>query len=322
MISSTAPIAEFEKAKELIFAAQNILIISHRNPDGDTIGSNLALRAALEKLGKNIVSSCVDDLPKNSVFLKGSEKFVQDFDLSVFDLIITVDCGGYKLVGFHTKKPEILSGKTPVINIDHHQSNEYFGDINIVMTDAPAACSVVYQIINYFDWEITKDMATALLHGLYFDTGSFMHSNTDALTLRIASRLKTLGADHEACVKHQFNSSSLEQLRLWGYALSRASLNKKHAVVSTLTKEDFEKSNTSPGDISGLVNYLNYVPESKLSVLLTEDQDGNIKASMRTQGEEVDLSAIAELFGGGGHKKAAGFTIPGHITQKLVWEVV
>ena len=158
MISPTAPIAEFEKVKELIFAAKNILIISHRNPDGDTIGSNLALREALEILGKNVVSSCVDEVPKNTIFLKGSEKFVQDFDIAIFDLIIAVDCGGYKLVGFHTKKPEILRGDIPVINIDHHQSNEYFGDINIVMTDAPAACSVVFPIISYFNLEVTKDI--------------------------------------------------------------------------------------------------------------------------------------------------------------------
>ncbi len=164
-------------------------------------------------------------------------------------------------------------------------------------------------------------MATALLHGLYYDTGSFMHSNTSAETLRVAARLKALGGDHELSVKEQFHTASIEKLRLWGRALSRASLNQKQGVVAVLTAKDYQEENAKQDDISGLVSYLSHAKEGKFCLLLTEDLSGHIKGSFRTQSDDVDLTKIAGLFGGGGHKRAAGFTIPGRLVEKRIWAV-
>jgi bifunctional oligoribonuclease and PAP phosphatase NrnA len=313
---------EFEKAKALFLNAQRILIISHKNPDADSVGANLALREALENMGKTVTSTSIDPVPESCLFLRKAETYVRDFNTADFDLFITVDCGGHKLMAFHEQKPELLDrNKTLLINIDHHPSNDFFGNINIVMPTAPATCFMLFLLFSYYGWMITPTMATSLLQGLYYDTGSFMHSNTSADCLRIAARLKALGADLERSVKEQFHTASIPKLRLWGRALSRAYLNEKQAVVTAVTEQDYKEEKATSEDLSGLVNYLNHVPQAKFCVLLTEDFKGNIKGSMRTQNEAIDLSAITGLFGGGGHKKASGFTVPGRLSEKRVWSI-
>ena len=303
--------------------AQRILIISHKSPDADTIGANLALREALENMGKTVTSASVDIVPESCLFLRKADTYMQDFNLSDFDLVITVDCGGHKPMAFHEKKPELLDRqKVQLINIDHHPNNDFFGSTNIVMADTPATCFILFLLFSYYGWSITPTMATSLLQGLYYDTGSFMHSNTSADCLRIAARLKALGADLERSVKEQFHTASIPKLRLWGRALSRATLNDKQAVITAVTEQDYKEENAELEDLSGLVNYLNHVPQAKFCILLTEDFKGNIKGSLRTQDEVMNLSTLTGLFGGGGHKKASGFTIPGHLVQKIIWDIV
>ncbi|MBU0981583.1 DHH family phosphoesterase [Patescibacteria group bacterium] len=317
------PFEEIDQAKERIYKAQNILIISHQSPDPDTIGANLALRMQLEAIGKNVVSACADQIPENCDFLEKSQSFVTDFNSTDFDLIITVDISSHELLKFHITKPELLDRtKTFIINIDHHPTNNNFGNINIVMPSAPAACFILYLFFSYYGWSITPQIATALLHGLYFDTGSFMHSNTSSASLRVAGRLIALGASHKTIVRRQFHTNTIPQLRVWGHALSRASFNSKNAIVTAITKQDFQRENANPDDLSGLINYINCVPEASFCMLLAEDMKGNIKGSMRTLKENIDLSQIASLFGGGGHKKAAGFKVPGELKSKIAWEII
>lgn len=316
------PLDEFQKAKDLLLAAQRIVLIPHKNPDADAIGATLALKEALENLGKDVTTACIDPLPENCKFLPKSDTFVQNFNYKDFDLIISLDCGAHKLLGFHKEMPELLDKNlVKLINIDHHPSNDFFGTVNIVMPQTPATCFILYLMITSYGWTITQTMATALLHGLYYDTGSFMHSNTSPETLRIAGRLKALGGDHQICVKKQFHTTSIEKLKLWGRAMSRIQLNDKQTVVTAITDKDYTDINATRDDLSGLINYLNHVNEAKFCILLTEDTNGNIKGSMRTQGEEINLSEIAQLFGGGGHKKAAGFTIPGTLQKRTIWDI-
>ncbi|MFA5793195.1 MAG: bifunctional oligoribonuclease/PAP phosphatase NrnA [Candidatus Gracilibacteria bacterium] len=316
-------LAVFDQARELIQKASSILIISHKSPDGDAIGANLALQEALIRLGKHTVSACIDPVPSNCLFLNNSFSFVQDFEVKDFDLVITVDCGGHKLIGFQEKKPELLDRtKVTLLNIDHHPSNDHFGNINLVMSDTPSTCFILFLMFTYYGWDISPTMATSLLHGLYYDTGSLMHSNTTADTLRIVGRLKAKGADHARSIKEQFHTASIPKLKLWGRALARATLNSKNAVVSVITKNDYTETNTNHEDTSGLINYLNHVPNAKFCMLLAETENEQIKGSLRTQDQNIDLSRIAELFGGGGHKKASGFTINGRLVEKRTWGVI
>ena len=233
---TSLPLEEFDKAKQLILGAQRILIISHKNPDADSIGANLAIREALENIGKTVTSTSVDPVPESCLFLRKAEAYVRYFKLEDFDLVITVDCGSHKLMAFHETMPDLLDrNKVKLINIDHHPSNDNFGNANIVMAQTPATCFILFVLFSYYGWSITPTMATSLLQGLYYDTGSFMHSNTTADSLRIAARLKALGADLERSVKEQFHTASISKLRLWGRALERATLNEKQAVVTAVT---------------------------------------------------------------------------------------
>lgn len=300
---------EFQQIKGLIDQANNIALLSHKSPDGDTVGANLALQKALRYLGKNVQSFARDPIPLGLQFMPGSDEFRPDLKEHEFDLFIAIDCGA----SYMLKYDHIDFSKKTLINIDHHPSNEKFGQVNLVDDKAAATVSIIYFFLEYLGVPITRDIATCLLTGLYTDTGSFRHSNTTSLVLKIASNLIAKGADFKSIVKNQFHSNRVEQLRLWGRVLSRARINEKQATVSAVTEKDFEDLGAKPEDLGGVVDYLNSVPDSKFCVLLAEDQKGNIKGSFRTQEEQIDLSQIAGLFGGGGHKKAAGFTVPGKL---------
>lgn len=312
---------EFEIAKTALLEAQKICIISHRGPDGDAVGSNLALRLALENLGKKVVSACVDKVPKDSLFLKSADTFVQDFSYEEFDAIVSVDCGALKLVKFHETKPEILTAARPFINFDHHESNDSFGTINVVSPESCATAFLLYEFFEYCDWRITTDIATCLLHGIYFDTGGMMHSNTTAPVFKVASALLARGANLKRISKELFHTTPVNKLRLWGRILERTYMNAEGVTVSAVSCQDYHVCGASSKDTGGVIDYLNAVPDAKYCVLLSEDDSGLVKGSLRTQREDVNLSEVASKWGGGGHPKASGFGIQGHLEPVTTWEI-
>lgn len=313
---------EFYRAKKVLFEANKICIISHRSPDGDAVGSNVALRMGLESMGKNVTSACVDLPPANSVWLRGAEDYVTDFNYEDFDVIVSVDCGDLKLFKFHEKKPEVLSGNKPFINFDHHESNNNFGTINPVDTRACATCFIMYKFFVFCGWNITIDVATALLHGIYFDTGSLMHSNTDAEVYKVASELTLKGADFKRIAKELFHTTPVNRLRLWGRIMERTYKNGEGVTVSAVGKDDYDACGVSSKDNGGVIDYLNAVPDSKYCVLLSEDDNGLVKGSLRTQRNDINLSEVASKWGGGGHPKASGFGLEGRLKPVLSWKVV
>ncbi len=318
------PEDQFKLAKDILQTAKRIVIISHKNPDGDTVGANLALKLALQgQWGKYVTSACIDKVSESMDFLQGYDEYVQDFDLSEYDLAMAVDAGARYMLKFGESKPDLFDKtKMQLVNIDHHASNDYYGSINLVDEHAAATVQIVYHFLRYCNLTITKEIASCILHGLYFDTGSFMHSNTTAEVYSIAADLIKKGADFRKIVKRQFHTIPVHQMRLWGRVLSRARITEQQAVVSAVKENDFRECDTSPEDLTGVIDLLNAVPETKFSMILSEDMKGNVKGSFRTQDEQVDLSQLAAVFGGGGHKKAAGFTVPGRIKEKVVWEIV
>lgn len=313
---------EFNKAKRVFLENQKFCIISHRSPDGDAVGSNLALRLALENLGKEVVSACVDPVPENSLWLKKGDSFVQDFNYEDFDVIVSVDCGALKLVVFHEKKPEILSGEKPFINFDHHFSNDCFGTINAVDAEACSTGIIIYKFLQFCDWKISIDMASCLLHGIYFDTGGMMHSNTTSEVFKTAGDLMAKGANLKRISKELFHTTPVNRLRLWGKIMERAYVNEEGVTVSAVGKADYEACQASSHDTGGAIDFLNAVPNSKYCVLLSEDEKGIVKGSLRTQREDVNLSDVAGKWGGGGHPKASGFGVPGELKPVMAWKVV
>lgn len=313
---------KFQQLTELLKKAQNVLIISHNRPDGDTTGSNLALRLHLESEGKTMTSACADELPENLKFLPKSETFTTEFLLEDFDTVIIVDAGAKHLVRFFEIYPELNRTKKPVISIDHHFSHETFGTLNVIDPEATSTTSLLYRYFKDQNVNITPEIATCLLNGIYTDTGSFMHSNTKPETMVASSELIKLGADYQAIAKNNFNKTPIKKLKMMGEILSNMQYDyKEQKIIAGVKKDLLERYQATSEDLAGVVDFINSVPEARYTVLYTEDNKGNVKASLRTRHDNVNVAEIAENYGGGGHSKAAGYRVPGRLNKQIAWQV-
>ncbi len=293
--------------------AKNVLIISHRKPDGDTLGAAIALKIWLGDMGKDVDLACVDKPAESFSFLPFMDEYRQEFEIHDYDLIFIVDAGASYMTDFEKKYPNLFTAGVPIINIDHHASNDFFGKINLVDPVAASATVIIYRMFEFFGMDIDSDIATALLTGIYNDTGSFMHSNTDQEVYMIASKLMALGAKVADISSAMFNTKPVSTLRLWGRVLESAYKTNEDIVLSVIKEEDYEMTDSGPSELSGVIDYLNMVPSNMFTMLLTEDRKGQLKASMRTRRADLDLSKIAANFGGGGHPRASGFTMKGTV---------
>ena len=305
---------------------QKILLMIHQDPDGDTIAATVALFLALKALGKEIEMVCKDNIPRPFLFLEGAQAIQNDILFGDFEIIIVIDCGDLKRTGFAERLKKFSKSRKNLINIDHHPKNDLWkiANLNLVDQKVSSASEIVWSIIQKLPVKITKDITTAILTGIYTDTGGFKHSNTTSATLKIASELLNRGAKLKTITKNVALNRSVTALKLWGIVLSRLRKNEKLQLVSSvISREDLAKCSASQFDLAGVVNLMNSIPEAKATVLFYENADGNIQASLRTEKEDVDVSQIAKLFGGGGHKKAAGFTIPAKLKLNgKNWEIV
>lgn len=306
--------------RQLIEQNEKILILSHRRPDADTIGGAISMYKALSRLGKKITLACKDQLHLDLYFMPYVYLYTQNFGKPTdYDLIIVVDCGDATMTLFHKEFPDIWSCGVPVINIDHHRTNDLFGSVNIVKPTAASTTLMLYFLYKKLRWEIDNEMANLLFAGLSFDTGHFKHDNTTVEVLEVAGELVEKGANPTYIAKYLFNSIPTNTLKVWGEAMKRIKIN-NYDVASTLMTEDDATKHKADKDAlktSELVSYINSIPEAKFCLVLSENK-GLVKGSMRTQRDDVDVSEIAnKCFGGGGHKKAAGFAIRGklHIDQ-------
>ena len=297
--------------------AKKILLISHQKPDGDTLGANFALAAYLRQIGKTADSFCFDPLPAYLKFLPQSEKLSSDHLLfqQSYDLIIIVDSSNLEMTGVKELLAVIKAPKK-IINIDHHVSNPHYGDINLVINDSSSTCEIVYRLLK--DWQInwTADIAQNLACGIMTDTGGLKNPGTSYQAVTAVSELVNLGANLAKITKQALQNTKLNQLKLWGRALERLTKSPNYSLVYTwLTQKDYQECQASEEDSEGLSNFLHILKEGEVILVLKESQNGLIRGSLRTS-SDIDLSQLAGLFGGGGHKKAAGFSLPG----KLVYD--
>lgn len=311
----------YDKFGKTLSAASSVLVVSHRKPDADTLGAAIALKIWLESVGKNVVMACIDIPSERFAALPRIDEFVREFDMKDFDLMICVDVGASYMTNYESLYPDFLSRKLPIINIDHHASNDNFGDLNIVDTKAASATVILYKIFRYLGVEISADMATALLAGIYNDTGSFMHSNTTHEVLKIASDLMQCGAQIAELSRGMFRTNTVSSLRAWGKAMENVQITPNNVAVSVVSEDDYKAVGASAGDLSGVIDYLNMVPGTEYAVLLNEDGQGHVKGSLRTR-KDVDLSRIAEGYGGGGHPKASGFMVDGKLHKEVRYKIV
>lgn len=299
---------------QAISSANDILIIAHQKPDGDTFGANLALTNYLKKIGKNVKSFCLDPGPEHLVFLPGSHHLSNDHLLfkENYQLVIVLDSSNLEYAGVH-KLFSILPEGYQIINIDHHQSNTNFGHINLVLTTASSTNEVLYQLFKHWEIEWDADIATCLACGMITDTGGFKNPATSHLTLQAAADLKSKGANLHQLSQRALNNTKVNNLRLWGRAMERLKKNEKYNLIYTfVTAEDFIECNTDESAADGLSNFLHVLKDGEIILVLRQAKPGLIKGSLRTTGD-TDLTKLAGLFGGGGHRKASGFSLSGQL---------
>lgn len=313
---------KFKTLDYVIKKADSVLLFAHSSPDGDTSGAVLALKSYLNSIGKEAVIACNDPLPD---FLQKltSEKFIHPshIDFSKFDAALGCDSVER---GFDSIMPK-LSERTVTIIFDHHPDISLQGDITMIDASYSSTCQLIYDYFEHAGVIISKDISTFLLVGILSDTGNFQHSNTTPRVIQIASTLLSHGASLSKIIKTAIEDKKLSTLKLWGRAFDKAKINPRNGMISTaLTKKDIDECNASTEDISAVASILNTVPGTKFALVLSERSGQKIKGSLRSEAYKgVDVSEIAHLFGGGGHKLASGFEITGTIIEtKDGWEIV
>ena len=313
---------EFKTLNFAIKESENILLFAHSRPDGDTVGSVLALREYILNLGKNVDIACFDPFPD---YLKNIARVdfltPEKLDLKKYNLVIAADSVER---GFQKIKNDLLENQVTAI-IDHHPDITMQADINIVEASYSSVCEIIYDFFESVSTKITREMATYLMLGILSDTGMFQHSNTTPRVMDIASALMKAGAPMAKIVHSSFANKNVSTLKLWGKAFEKARINPENGMIaSVLTKRDLDECSASTDDIARVSEILNTVPGTKFALILSERGDGIIKGSLRSEDYKgVDVSAIAAQFGGGGHRLASGFEIKGKIQEtKDGWEIV
>jgi len=314
---------QLEKLKKLLETKPNTIVIVAENIDPDALGGSIGMYLALKKMDIPVELASLAKIPENIGFLKEVKDIKTDFDEKKFDAIFFIDCGDKKMIGYHETKPYLISNKITKINIDHHFSNDNFGDINFVNPKAASATMIVFEVLKKLKIDISPDIATALLLGIYGDTGGFMHQNTTPDCYASAAELVRLGANIHKIAKNVFRSYDLKTLKLWAKVLQNLHITSDGAAIVGVEKEDYESIGASREDLNGIIDFINSMPEARYSVLLSEDENKNVKASLRTRRPDIDVKALAEKFGGGGHIKASGFTIKGgHLEKEVKWKII
>lgn len=311
----------FNQAKQLIENSEHILLTTHERTDGDDFGTVSALAQIAQNMGKFVTITIKGGVPKALRFLQGSHEVTEELKENNYDLLIISGCSNKNRIGI----PNLIDLAIPTINIDHHVDNSYYGQVNIVEPNASSVAELALKFINWSNWQITNHIATALLTGIVADTGCFMHSNTEPATLRAAASLLKKGATTYNIIKHTFKGKEPQVLKAWGLALENSQINKQqHYIFSALTDEDFKKIGDIPhAAFEGFVETINKAKEAQFALFLKQD-NGEIKGSLRSESHKgANVGAMARLFGGGGHKLASGFSIPGKlIKDSETWKII
>lgn len=316
---------QIQQIQQAILRAANILIVAHAKPDGDGLGAAMALSEYLRILNKKHNIFCRDSIPSQLQFLPGVERI--EHDPSLFneerELMIVVDSGDLVYAGVDTYVKDLRSDIT-IINIDHHISNSQFGRINLVDKEASSACELIWKFFGVLNFDYSKDAATCLLAGIISDTSNFSNPATTFYSLLAGSELLKKGARFPAILYSTLHNKTVSSLRLWGRILGRLEQNHKYDIAVTVIRfDDICEYEEKFEAIDGISNFLNNLTGARFVLILKEYEDGLLKGSLRTTRDDVDVSKIAELFGGGGHCRAAGFSMTGKIIRtELGWQVV
>jgi bifunctional oligoribonuclease and PAP phosphatase NrnA len=303
-----------DKAQALLDNAQQVIILTHISPDGDAIGTLLGLGHALRNLGKTVTLAVDEGVPRNLRFLPGADDVRAELNGVQADLVIAVDCGDESRMGNAGKSVRALG--VPLIDIDHHRTNTYFGDANIVDPAAVAASECVLDWLAHMYLGITQDVAQCLLCGIVTDTMCFRTSNVTATTLGKAQRLMLAGGDLSFIVMNTVSRMPTDVIRLWANVLPTVQIE-DHVIWVKVSIAARKSANIPDGGDTkdgGLVSVLLQADEAHVSCVMTEKEENKVELSFRSA-PGFDVSKVATSLGGGGHVQASGATVTGTLDE-------
>ena len=306
--------SEFAQIGDAIRASQRIVILSHARPDGDAIGSQVALGLALEAAGKSVILLNEDGTPESLRFLPGSDRVVVPGagETVAADLVIALDTANRIRLGANSI--EATAGISPVINIDHHKSNELYGDLNFVDPESPASGQIVFELLSDQGLPINADIVANLFVAISTDTGSFRYPATTARTYEIVARLVEAGADVGELSRLAYENYPARRVELLKELLAVYKLTSGGRVASwVLTDEIKNRLGVQPSDSENLLEQIRGIDSVVVAVFFEQLPGGRVRVSMRSKSAQADVCAICSEFGGGGHTLAAGARVKGEI---------
>lgn len=298
---------------EELKANNSFLIVSHINPDGDAIGSELALALGLKALGKKVTIFNHDRVPDIVEFLPGSTEFVHEIPADAqFDAAVVVDCGTPKQLG---EKFNAFKGYKKLLNIDHHVTNLNFADVVYMDPDACATGVIIYRILKKMGIEITKEMALCIYTTIIVDSGSFHYGNSNPEAFRVAGEMVNLGVEPWVVAQNLYESQPEGRIRLHTMALNTLSTYYNGKIGFIMVSRDMYKATgTTAEDTDGIVNYARSLKGVDVAIFVREVSPERYKASLRSKGR-VDVTKVAGIFDGGGHVNAAGCVLNGSLVD-------
>ncbi len=309
----------YDDFARLIHAHQHIGLIAHFRPDGDAIGSTLALGLALKSMGKTVRLFNEDAVPSGLLFLEGTHLFerVPCTPPAELSLLICLDNGAWKRLGDHAIEVFAPQNHSMTIaNFDHHASNEKYGDVNLVEAHEAATACMVYKLLKVLEAPLTPAIAAALYVGINTDTGSFQYGSTTPQDMRIAAELMEQGLDVADINTRLYQESPLSELRLKAQVLQDMVLEEGGQLIHySLDAATIDAMGLSQEDSKDLVDVIRVVEGVKAAIIFEDLRDGRIRMSLRSKDPRVNVARVAERFGGGGHHMAAGIRMKGSIEE-------
>lgn len=311
---------ELDKIIEIIQNNNRIGIFAHVDPDGDAIGSTLAMYMGLKQLNKDVDVIC-DDYSDVFKFLPCVDEIKKE-GTKDYDLCIALDCADKKRLYDPNNSFDEAS---VTVSIDHHSSNTFFAMNNYVEENSPAVCKTLVKVLKRLNINITKEIGEALITGIITDSGGFRYDTVDDETFEFAAHMLDNGVNISKIYQGTFDFQSKAQFKLTSIATARLEfVSKGRIAITYITQDDMKETGAKTGDHEGIVNVGRKVEGVSVSIFLREDDDGTYKVSLRSN-DETDVSEIAKAFDGGGHSKAAGCTIEEPLEvamKKLIKETV
>jgi phosphoesterase RecJ-like protein len=298
-----------QRILEGIRNSETICVVGHVRPDGDCIGAQLGLALALEGQGKKVTVWNEDCVPDKLAFLDPEHRFGKPKPGQHFDCVIAVDCASFERLG---NIGDCIKDRNLLINIDHHQSNTRYGDINWILGRQPSTGEIIFRLLRAANWAVTRPIADCLFTAISTDTGSFQYPTTRPNTYYVAGKLVDRGADLERICHEVYQSYPLSRVRLLRHVYNKFRLTHNDQIAYFwLRPNDFTRTGACTADSEGLIDHIRAIEPVVVACLFEEVEPELSRISLRSKSTKVDVNEIAKQFGGGGHPNAAGARIAG-----------